>query len=349
MIDLQPSSEQVQIIDSVSGLLANRLPVERLLATQQANAEAEANQDYTALSEIGELGVLGLGLSEEQGGFGYSLIEEVLVAREFGRFLVSPGIMATMLAVHLVARPDEQVGATEFVQSLKSGAISVALAVAVTSHGHLEGNEFYILDGVQADWVLVVDEFFACLVPRADWQERRAIVAIDPSVTLERAQLGNLIGSYHCSDASLVRRARLLASAYLVGIAEAAQESSVAYVKIREQFGQPIGAFQSVKHRCADMLTRSSAAWSLTLFASLSEESRSSDADFQVMAAKIIAGDSASRNAAVNIQNHGGIGFTREHHAHLFVKRAHMFDLIAGSSALLKMRLLSADSPLRVS
>lgn len=348
MIDLQPSSEQVQIIDSVAGLLADRLPVERLVATQDANADAEANQDYTALSEIGELGVLGLGLSEEQGGVGYSLVEEVLVAREFGRFLVSPGIIATMLAVHLVARPNEQAVAAEFAQLLQTGSITVAPAVAVTSDGNLSGSEFYILDGAQADWVLIVAESSACLVPRADWKERRAIVAIDPSVTLERAQLGNLNGSHHCSDASLVRRARLLASAYLVGIAEAAQESSVAYVKIREQFGQPIGAFQSVKHRCADMLTRSSAAWSLTLFAALSEESRSSDAGFQVMAAKIIASDAASRNAAVNIQNHGGIGFTREHHAHLFVKRAHMFDLIAGSSALLKKRLLSADSPLRV-
>src|SRR3546814_7762242 len=108
----------------------------------------------------------------------------------------------------------------------------------------------------------------------------------------------------------LWRRAQLLVSAYLTGLAEAALDDSVGYAKVREQFQQPSGAFQAVKHRCADMLTRASVAWNSTIFAALTDQAEGPDADLRAIAAKILASDAAFANAASNIQNHGAYGFT---------------------------------------
>jgi alkylation response protein AidB-like acyl-CoA dehydrogenase len=127
-------------------------------------------------------------------------------------------------------------------------------------------------------------------------------------------------------------RASVLAAAALVGIAEATRDMAAEYSKVRVQFGKPIGAYQAIKHRCADMAVRAEAASSQVLFAALSiDEGRPDDA-FQAASAKVVASDAAIRNAADNIQIHGGMGYTFEHDAHLYLKRAHVFDRIAGDS-----------------
>lgn len=343
MIDLQPSAEQQQIIDSVAAMLADRFPLNRLRdRSGAATPSAEANHDAQNWLLIGEQGVFGLGQREDQGGVGYGIVEEVLVAREFGRFLVTPSIIATMLAAHLA----QDAGRVELAAQIRAGAVPVAQAIALASAATLDGGAFRILDGFGSNWTLVSGKGAIALVPATAWADRHALPAIDPTVTLESAELAQNADCFVSGNPELELRHRLLASAYLVGIAEAALADSIGYVTVREQFGQPIGAFQAIKHRCADMLARASAAWNLTLFAALCSDDRSADANFQCLAAKIIAGDAASRNAATNLQNHGGIGFTREHNAHLFVKRAHMFDLIGGSAASLKVRLLAEPSPL---
>jgi alkylation response protein AidB-like acyl-CoA dehydrogenase len=106
----------------------------------------------------------------------------------------------------------------------------------------------------------------------------------------------------------------------------------VAYAKIREQFGQPIGGFQAIKHHCADMAARAEAAYSASVFAALSVVAGRSDATFQAASARIVAADAAIRNAATNIQVHGGIGFTAECDANLFLKRAHLLEKIGGAT-----------------
>jgi alkylation response protein AidB-like acyl-CoA dehydrogenase len=181
------------------------------------------------------------------------------------------------------------------------------------------------------------------LTPAETWRYRVLAPCIDSTVTLERARLeaGAPALWVAAAGTALPRRALLLDSAYLVGMAEAACSDSVDYAKVRQQFGQPIGAFQAVKHRCAEMLARASAAWNLTVFAALSALEGAPDAQFQAIAAKLMASDTAFRNAAVNIQNHGGIGFTGEYHAHLYVKRAHLFDRLGGDMAVQKKRFLA--------
>ena len=115
-------------------------------------------------------------------------------------------------------------------------------------------------------------------------------------------------------------------------IAEATRDMSSEYAKIRVQFGPPIGVNQAIKHACADMALRAEAASAQLLFAALSVDEGRSDAAFQVAAARIVATDAAVENATRTIQVHGGMGYTFEHDAHLFLKRARVLDRVLGDS-----------------
>jgi alkylation response protein AidB-like acyl-CoA dehydrogenase len=105
---------------------------------------------------------------------------------------------------------------------------------------------------------------------------------------------------------------------------------ATSYAKTREQFGHPIGSFQSIKHRCADMAVGADAAAALLLFAALSVAEGRADAAFQDASARVVAEQRALWNARENIQVHGGMGFTAECDAHLYVKRTHLLGLTFG-------------------
>ena len=122
--------------------------------------------------------------------------------------------------------------------------------------------------------------------------------------------------------ASLRRRATVLAAAEAAGVADRALEMSVEYAKVREQFGRPIGTFQAIKHRCADMAVRAEVARSAVTYAAVAIEEARDDAPLAVHIAKSLATDAAIGNATDNIQNHGGIGYTWEYDAQLYLKRA---------------------------
>lgn len=330
MIELQPSSEQAAIVDSVASFLADRLPRDRL----RPEPKPRPNRDREAWPELGALGIFALGLPEECGGAGYGLIEEMLIHREFGRLLVSPAVIATAVAAKIAVSADPSLATR-----IGAGEVFVAPALADTA-----GARHHLLDARDAAMVLAWSGDMLSLVPVDSLRDRGELVGVDSTVALEAAiVLGGAV-AVAVGDGPM-RQAVLLVCAYLVGIAEATCDQSVEYAKVRQQFGQPIGAFQAVKHRCADMAMRASAAWNLTLFAALAEVAGGADAAFQASAARLIAADAALRNAAVNIQNHGGIGFTGEHDAHLFLKRAHMLDRFGGGTAAQKKRLLAEPSP----
>ncbi|MGJ3627928.1 acyl-CoA dehydrogenase family protein [Sphingomonas sp. MMS24-JH45] len=134
----------------------------------------------------------------------------------------------------------------------------------------------------------------------------------------------------------------LLLSAYLTGVAQASTAMAVAYAGTREQFGQPIGAFQAVKHICADMATRAAAAEAQTFFAAATF-GRGADDGAEVAAARLLAADAALANAKANIQVHGGMGFTAECDAHLLLKRAHLVARLGSDPAKDRIRLIKAS------
>jgi alkylation response protein AidB-like acyl-CoA dehydrogenase len=147
------------------------------------------------------------------------------------------------------------------------------------------------------------------------------------------------------STGATSRWATTLIAAQLAGIAEATCAMSVDYAKERQQFGQPIGSFQAVKHRCADMAARAEAAITQTRWAALTVDDSAQStgsAAFEVESARVMATRAAVANAEVNIQNHGGIGFTWEHPAHRFVTRARLLELSGGSLADHQAALLAA-------
>src|SRR3546814_3103370 len=127
--------------------------------------------------------------------------------------------------------------------------------------------------------------------------------SIDSTLTLTRVSVKDIMPPLRLPAANgWWRRAQLLVSAYLTGLAEAALDDSVGYAKVREQFQQPIAAFQAVKHPCADILTRAPVAWNSTLFPALTDQAEDPDDDSQSIASKILASAAALRNADVNIQ-----------------------------------------------
>jgi alkylation response protein AidB-like acyl-CoA dehydrogenase len=143
----------------------------------------------------------------------------------------------------------------------------------------------------------------------------------------------------------LTDTARVLTAAMLAGIAERSVELSVGYAKQRVQYGKLIGSFQAVKHRCAEMAVRAESGWAITALAAVALANDLPHAGFDAAAAFSVARSAALANARDNIQNHGAIGFTSEHVAHRYVKRAHVWASQVGSQAETLAVLLAARSP----
>jgi alkylation response protein AidB-like acyl-CoA dehydrogenase len=147
-------------------------------------------------------------------------------------------------------------------------------------------------------------------------------------------------------QAPLVLRAQVLLAAAMVGLAWHACDIAVEYAKVREQFGKPIGTFQAVKHRCADMGVRVRLAWYLTNLACLKVQAGERDAVLQAASAKLIAAQAAHENGRAGIQVLGGIGFQSEADAHWFMKRAHLYDQAGGAIKTQARRVIAEPSPL---
>jgi alkylation response protein AidB-like acyl-CoA dehydrogenase len=315
--DLLPTEDQSMIEETVASFLADHLPPTRLRDEAAGGGVAE----QAVWLGLAEIGLFGLGLSEAAGGVGYGLPEEIIAARELGRSLASTNVLATMLAAHLLT--DD----TAALEALKAGSAHAAFA------NRIEGDAaaVQLIDAAGAEHLVVWDEAGARLLPAASASERAARGAMDATIALERARLDQ--GAGRSAGPALALRADLYASAYLAGIAEATTAMAVEYAKTRRQFDQPIGAFQAIKHACADMAVRAEAARAQTFYAALSLEAGEPEAPAEVAAARLIARRAALENAKANIQIHGAMGFTQETEAHLFLKRAHLVAALNGSLA----------------
>ncbi|MFC9837490.1 acyl-CoA dehydrogenase family protein, partial [Rhodococcus sp. NPDC127530] len=153
---------------------------------------------------------------------------------------------------------------------------------------------------------------------------------------------GRLLGARGAAGEILERVADVASVALAceqVGAAAEVLERTVEYLKVRNQFGRPIGSFQALKHRCADMLVELESAKSAATYASTAVEENSPDLPQAAAIAKTYCSEAFYHIAAESIQMHGGIGFTWEHHAHLYFKRAKASELLFGSPAHHRARL----------
>lgn len=320
MVDLLPSDEQNAIQQELVNFLSLEMPVDRL-------HQGDVTDGIDALIE---LGWLGLALPEQAGGAGAGLADEAQAFRAFGEALVSPAAFATVLAAHLSVGLGDEGRA----RAILEGGARVGLAVPAAKAG-----ECYLIAAQQADLLLMVDKGCLALIPAPDVVDRVACDPLDGTVDLQRAVLGSggPVGE-GLAEAEYDRFLVLLA-AYQLGVAEAALRTAVEYSKLREQFGRPIGAFQSIKHLCADARMRTEAAQFQTIYAGLASQDGHEDARAQALSALIVAEEAAILNAEAAIQIHGGMGFTDECTAHLFLKRARLMSRLGGGRACLLDKL----------
>jgi alkylation response protein AidB-like acyl-CoA dehydrogenase len=339
-MNLLPTAEQRDIVDSLRSFLRARAPVSRL----RPPAPQTGNSDHGLFRDLGDLGIWGCGLPEAVGGVGLSAAEESLIYRELGRHLLSPAVFALTLGAHLLSQFDDT-PLSSFVDG--SARVGIANPRGPVSLAARANADIHLFDCAEAEWVLLCDESGTALFRRGDFAEVQAVRSMDNLVTLHRARLVDARPRFRTSapDRPLYDRALLLLSAFAVGIAEATRDMAVEYAKTREQFGRPIGSFQAIKHICADMAIRCEAAMCQTAFASLVLAEGHDGLAFHATSSKLVAAASAVKNASQNIQVHGAIGFTAEADPHLFLKRAHLVEQLWSDSRRCRERLLSLDLP----
>jgi alkylation response protein AidB-like acyl-CoA dehydrogenase len=318
MIDLALSDDQRMIEDGVRDFLRDHLPVERLREPKNHGGAAER----ALWQELSDLGLFSLGSAEQLGGLGLGLAEEALAARALGLVLASPTVLAQLASPHFAT--DDALRA-----ELVAGTAQAAFANC------LGDGTAHLIDGGEAAQVLLLSPEGAMLLPRGAVGETQPVAGMDETVTLARASVPSDLPA-RCA---LADRTSLLISAYLTGIAQATTSMAVEYAKTREQFGQPIGAFQAIKHHCADMASRAAAAEAQCFYTAVAFGNGLNDAS-EIAAARILAARAAIDNARANIQIHGGMGFTAECDAHLFLKRAHLMALLGSSRAAERGRVL---------
>ncbi|MCW2623809.1 acyl-CoA dehydrogenase family protein [Mycobacterium sp.] len=307
-MNLQPSDDQLAVAATANDFLINELPMSRV--RELADDAAGAAIDDQTWGRCAELGWLGLSLPEGAGGVGLGLPEEVMLFRELGRHLTPGPFLPSTLAAHVAA----VAGADALASAIASGKRRVGIAVDDLAVNVRTG-----------DLLLVIDANSGELFELHSIQQ---VAGIDPGSRFARVAKGASVA--RVEDAHVLDRARVLAAAEQLGIIEAVRDISAEYARTRIQFGQPIGAFQAVKHRCADMAIAAYAAIGEVFQAALLVDDRTPDAAFHAATAYLLTAQLARASTAANIQNHGGIGFTWEHGAHLFLKRAFLLEHLLG-------------------
>ena len=288
--------------------------------------------------DLVSLGWLGLHLPEERGGSGFGLPELVVVVEELGRAVAPGPFVPTVIASAVIdaAAPDEV--ASRLVPGLADGSAfgGIALTSDITvSGGKAAGTAKAVLGGGLAQILVLPAGDDAIVVETAGGGVTVEVPGnLDPTrrtarVTLDGAPAHVITGGRQV----LVDLARLVIAAEAVGIAGECTEQAAAYAKVRVQFGRPIATFQAVKHHCANMLVASELATVTVWDAARAAEEGGAQLSLAAAMAAGLALSAADECAQLNIQVHGGIGFTWEHDAHLYLRRATALEAVVDAEA----------------
>jgi alkylation response protein AidB-like acyl-CoA dehydrogenase len=307
-----------------------------------------------------QLGLQGLVVPEKFGGSGFGFEELAIVFEEMGRaILCAPFFSTVAVATSVLLSVNDESALTDYLPGIASGETIATLAHSEGAKGWelegmttraslsadqwtLTGTKSFVLDGAIANLILVAAESGSGL--SLFGVERGAPgLTVTPLSTLDttrkQAQLefvetpARLIGTEGGALEPLTRAFELASTALaaeVVGGAEKVLELSVEYAKNRFQYGRPIGSYQAIKHKCADMLVAVETAKSASYYARWAAAAESDELPVASSLAKAYCTEAYLRCAAQNIQIHGGIGFTWEHDAHLYFKRAKSSELLLG-------------------
>ena len=368
------TQEQDQFRDSVRRFLERRSPtteVRRLMDTEQG-FDAEV---WRRMSD--ELGLTGLMIPERFGGGGFSLVELGIVMEECGRVLLcapyfSSAVLTTRTLLHC-ANSDQL---EELLPGLAAGTRRGALALSEhrAEPGHhpgggfdtaairlnvsgaenrLTGTKTLVVDGHSADFLVVAGRagselgLYLCeadapgisrrVLPTMDATRKLAEIRFDDVPSISLGETGE--AAQRALTRALEESAIALASE-MIGGAQALLDSAVAYAGMRVQFGRPIGSFQAIKHKCADMLLDVESARSAACYAAQAAGAGDPETPALASLAKAAAAEAYVRTAAQTIQIHGGVGFTWENDTHLWFKRARSSEVLLGTPDYHRERMM---------
>ncbi|WP_020120450.1 acyl-CoA dehydrogenase family protein [Streptomyces canus] len=359
-MDFAFSEEQEELGRTVRAFLADTSPeteTRRLMETPEGFDRALWLRMGT------ELGLQGLAVPEEYGGAGCGPVEVGVVMEEMGRALVcAPFLSSAVLATTTLLRCADEDARKRLLPGLASGELVGTLALtedsarwdaagvrltARESQGSwlLTGHKMFVLDGATADVVLTVARTadgigVFCVEGDAAGLTRAPLPTMDPTRRQARLDYQDVPATRlrtHGDGWDLVSevldRAAVSLAAEQVGVASRALDMAVEYAKLRHQFGRPIGSFQAVKHLLADVLLEVESARAAANYALLASENEDPELPAVASLAKAFCSDACVQATQENIQVHGGIGFTWEHPAHLYLKRAKTSQLLFGDPA----------------
>jgi len=351
------SEEQEELRKIVKQFLNDKSPeaeVRRLM-------ETEEGYDTAVWKQMGEqLGLQGLAIPEEYGGQGYTFVELGIVLEEQGRrLLCAPYFSSVVLAANALLLSGDDAAKKEHLPGIASGETIATLAFTESngrwdeegitlqasgsgSDATLTGEKMFVLDGAIANLIIVAAKSGAgtslyTVAGDASGLTRTSLSTMDQTRKQAKLEFNNtpakLLGTEGQGWSVLERVLDLAAvglAAEQVGGAQFVLEMAVQYAKDRIQFGRPIGSFQAIKHKCADMLLEVESAKSAAYYAAWCAAEMNDELPQVASLAKAYCSEAYFHAAAENIQIHGGIGFTWEHPAHLYFKRAKSSELLFG-------------------
>ena len=347
--------------DQLRGFVRQFLEEKSSEAIVRELMDTESGYDAAVWSQMAEqLGLQSLVIPEEFGGQGYSWVELVVVLEEMGRALLcAPFFSTVVLATSALTLADDAKAAGEYLPKIASGELIATVAMTaengrwdeegVTATATLSGDAWtldgakhYVLDGHLAGLLIVAARTEAgvslfAVDGDAEGLTRTSLATMDQTRKQARVELagtpGRLIGTDGAGWDTMVKvldRAAVGLAAEQVGGAQMVLDMAVEYAKVRVQFGRPIGSFQAIKHKCADMLLEVESAKSAAYYAAWCAAEDNDELPAMASLAKSYCSEAYFHASAENIQIHGGIGFTWEHPAHLYFKRAKSSELLFG-------------------
>ncbi len=358
------TEEQDQLRDAVRRFMETKSDEKEV---RQLMETAEGYDPELWAQMANELGLQSLHIPEAYGGQGFTFIELGIVLEEMGRALLcSPYFSTVGLATNAILNAGTEEQKSALLPGIAAGETIAALAftepngrwdasgITMEAKGSgdavtLDGTKMYVIDGHIANTIVVVARQagssgedgigFYVVDGDAAGLTRTALTTMDQTrkqaklefAGVKATSLGDSATGWTALSKTLDQAAVCLANE-MVGGAQKVLEMSVEYAKVRVQFGRPIGSFQAIKHKCADMLLEVESAKSAAYYAAWAAAEDNDELPVVASLAKAYCSDAYFHATAENIQIHGGIGFTWEHPAHLYFKRAKSSEILLGDA-----------------
>ncbi len=291
---------------------ANEFLAARFTAERRRELAEAGEYDDGIWQEMSELGWPGIFIAEEQGGQELGTTELAILSEELGYALAPSPFLSNAAAGLLIAHAGSHEQKGRLLPGVASGEALGTVGVVT------DGVAPLVPDAAQASFVVLVDGDRASVLEGVSAEPQDTIDSTRRYARVEAADGEPLEGDVHAG----LDRLAVAVSAELTGVAQRAMEMAVEYAREREQFGRPIGAYQAVAHRCAEMLLETESARATMLFAAYAADHEPESLPLAAATAKSCASDAGWKVTASSLQVHGGIGFTWEHDLHFFLKRA---------------------------